>query len=59
MEYYFGLERGNFSTAQMYCSNLNSHLVIIANQSIQDFVESKIKKIAGKNKSKILAFNNI
>ena len=47
MEYYFGIEKGDFYDAQVNCSNLSSHLVVIPNQETQSFINKTIRKIAG------------
>ena len=45
--YYFGIGLENFATAKSNCFRLNSQLVVIANQSIQDFIALTIKNISG------------
>ena len=49
MEYYFGVEMGDFYAAQMNCLNLNSYLVVISNKETQKFVNTTIRQIAGKH----------
>ena len=49
MEYYFGVELGDFNASELNCSNLNSHLVVISSQSVQSFVETTMRQIAGRH----------